>query len=310
MRTDELTHRTEWMQIGRWQVSSELFLDTVFTEKCNRRCAYCIARTRRRCPEDLPAWQSSLAAAFERFPIKSVVILGGEATADPLFWQKLELVEEQVRLHHAERIVLTTNGTLLAEEGFLSRLCASGVDAVNLSRMHDDQAVNDACFGGPTPGRDDIRRMYGALSAAGKTLRLNVNIWRGNLDKAEEMERFADVFEGCCDAVKFSPLMDTAMFDTVEEVERFTRERALPAEEIRALYDRFLSRQRVLSRHRDVLGFVDYAEAMRGSLRVLLKFAQVEDLYDRSSVIPTLKLYPNGCLSNEWSWEKALPDTL
>ena len=38
--------------------------------------------------------------------------------------------------------------------------------------------------------------------------------------------------------------------------------------------------------------------------RVILKYAQVEDKYDRDRVIPTLKLYPNGCLSNEWSYQK------
>ena len=124
------------------------------------------------------------------------------------------------------------------------------------------------------------------------------------LDRAEEMERFTDTFSGCCDAVKFSPLMDAAMFGTAEEAERFTREKALSQGEIRVLFDHFASRQVPLRKQSCVPGFVNYAEVPRGKQRVLLKYAQAEDQYDRDTMIPTMKLYPNGCLSNEWHHEK------
>ena len=302
--TDELTRAATWQQIGRWQVSSELFLDAIFTGRCNRDCKYCIARTKRFCEEDYGKWKETLEKAFDLFPIDSVVILGGEATIDPLFWDKLSLVEQQVRRHQAKRIVLTTNGVQLTEPDFLERLCTSGISSVNLSRMHDDQEVNDRIFGDSTPTRKQIRQIHDALHAAGKTLRLNVNVWRGNLDTAETMERFTDCFSGCCDAIKFSPLMETSMFDVTPAVDAFTQVRALQDDEIRIIYDRFVSRQKLLRREHNVLGFVDYAEAGRGGQLVLLKYAQVEDKYDREHVIPTLKLYPNGCLSNEWSFEK------
>lgn len=310
MQTDELTNKAEWTRIGRWQVSSELFLDVIFTGRCNRCCPYCIARTREFCREDAKAWRKSLEKAFDLFPIKSVVILGGEATADPLLWEKLTLVEEQTRKHAVERVILTTNGVTLTDPVFLKGICESCVNAVNLSRMHDDQERNDMYFGGPTPAIEDIRRIHDALSGSGKTLRLNVNVWRGNLDTVQEMERFTDTFGGCCDAVKFSPLMDTAMFGTVPAVERFTWEKAMTDDEIRVLYDAFASRQTPVRKKSGVLGFVDYAEVMRGSQRVLLKYAQVEDKYDRSRVIPTLKLYPNGSLSNEWDYGKNILDEM
>lgn len=308
--TDELTREASWAKVGSWQVSSELFLDAIFTSRCNRRCAYCIARTKQFCHEDFERWQASLTKAFELFRIGSVVILGGEATIDPLFWEKLAMVEAQAQRHDTQRIILTTNGVKLCDPAFLDRLCASRVASVNLSRMHHDQALNDRSFGGATPTLDDIRRIHDALTAHGKTLRLNVNIWRGNLDSVEAMDAFVDAFAGCCEAVKFSPLMDAAMFGVVPEVERFTAENAIPDDEIRVLYDRFSARLPLLRRRANVLGFVDYAEVERGGQHVLLKYAQVEDKYDRSSVIPTLKLYPNGCLSNEWSYEKDILSTL
>ena len=35
-------------------------------------------------------------------------------------------------------------------------------------------------------------------------------------------------------------------------------------------------------------------------MSAILKYGQVEDQYDRDRMIPTLKLYPNGNLSNAW----------
>lgn len=124
------------------------------------------------------------------------------------------------------------------------------------------------------------------------------------------MESFVSAFPGCCDAVKFTPLMRTDMFDTVDEVTRFTREAAIPEDEIASLWDAFAARHRLIRRARGVLGFVDYAEVDAMGQRVILKYAQVEDKYDRSRVIPTLKLYPNGCLSNEWSFTRDIRERI
>ncbi|MDO5435591.1 MAG: radical SAM protein [Clostridia bacterium] len=308
--TDELTNAAEWIQIGPWKVSSELFLDVIFTNHCNRHCAYCIARTKTYCTEDPSRWQRTLEKAFELFNIGSIIILGGEATVDPRFWEKLADVERLAREYLTGRVILTTNGVRLTEPDFLERLCQSGITAVNISRMHYRQDLNDISFGGPTPTVKEIRHIHDALTAAGKTLRLNANIWRGNLDTITEMERFTDAFAGYCEAIKFSPLMNTAMFGTTSETDRFTAENAIPDEEIRVLYDRFAQRQKMIRKQKNVLGFVDYAEVIRNGQRVLLKYAQVEDKYDRERVIPTLKLYPNGCLSNEWNYRKDILDSL
>ena len=43
---------------------------------------------------------------------------------------------------------------------------------------------------------------------------------------------------------------------------------------------------------------------------VILKYAQVEDKYDPDTTIPTLKLYPNGCLSNTWSFTRDIRERL
>ena len=305
---DEMAQSPVWKPWGHYLVTSELFLDVVFTSACNCSCPFCIARTTSYAAENRAAWESSLRDAFRLFDIRSVILVGGEATADPAFWEKLAFLTGVMAARPPEHLILTTNGVRLREEAFLERLLASPIDAVNLSRMHDDQEINDAVFGRRTLTREEIARLYERLRRAGKTLRLNVNVWRGSLDSVGDMERFAARFAGCCDAVKFTPLMETGMFGTVEEVTRWTRRRAMPEKEIAFLWDAFCERHAPVRRTSRVLGFVDYAETEAEGCRVILKYAQVEDKYDRSRIIPTLKLYPNGCLSNEWSYTKDIRD--
>ena len=55
---------------------------------------------------------------------------------------------------------------------------------------------------------------------------------------------------------------------------------------------------------------MDFAEADVYGQTVIMKYAQVEDKYDRETEIPTLKLYPNGCLSNEWSFTRDIRDRI
>ena len=293
-----------WRDIGRYRVLSGLFLDVVFTSRCSCSCPWCIARTAGTAPEDRAAWGRAVEDAFRLFDIESVIIVGGEATEDSDFFGKLDFLARAMEEGAPKKLILTTNGIALRDELFLERILASRIDAVNISRMHFDQAVNDRVFGRRTLTEDEIRRISGRLAASGKTLRLNVNVWRGNLDTVAGMDGFVRSFAGSCDAIKFTPLMATDMFGTVPRVTERSGSLAIPEEEVRALWDAFVRAHRLIGRAEKVLGFVDYAETEAFGQRVILKYAQVEDKYDRDREIPTLKIYPNGCLSNEWSFQK------
>ena len=308
--SSELDQNPVWTRTGPYRVTSELFLDVVFTSRCDCSCPWCISRTREYAREDPEAWKQAVTDAFRLFPIRNVIILGGEATLDPRFREKLDFLTRAMEGQDTDHLILTTNGCRLKEPEMLDLVLESRIDAVNLSRMHYGQEENDLVFGRPTLTRQEIRTLYEALRRRGKTLRINVNVWRGNLDTAEEMEAFAEAFAGCCDAVKFTPLMRTDMFDTVPEVTAYAAEHALPETEIAALWDAFAERHGPARRASRVLGFVDYAETEACGGRVILKYAQVEDKYDRAAEIPTLKIYPNGCLSNEWSFTKDVRERL
>ncbi len=300
----ELYQNPIWKPLGPYQVSSELFLDVVFTDKCNCTCPWRITRTRKTAREDRTAWETAVTDAFRLFDIRSVVLLGGEATIDPAFWDKLAFLSDTMEGKRVDRLILTTNGIRLRDPAFRAKLAASPIDAFNLSRMHYDQRINDQIFGNQTLTREEIGSLYAIMKEHGKTLRLNANVYRGNLDSCTDMERYVRTFAGLCDAVKFTPLMDTSGFDTVAAVRDCSRALSIPEEEIVGLWNTFLARHGTVCRTSKVLGFVDYAETSVDGQTVILKYAQIEGKYDCENTIPTLKIYPNECLSNEWSFYK------
>lgn len=302
--SSEFDQNPVWTRKGPFSVSSELFLDVVFTSACDCSCPWCIARTPEYAAEDRSAWEKAVLDAFRLFRIRNVIILGGEATVDPCFREKLDFLSRAMEGQPAEHLILTTNGNRLKDPETLRAVLDSRIDAVNLSRMHYLQAENDRIFGRATLTPDEIRALYGQMKANGMTLRINVNVWRGNLDTAEEMDAFVSAFIGACDAVKFTPLMRTDMFGTVAEVTEYAGRAALSEKETAELWNAFAARHDLQRRNGRVLGFVDYAEVRAAGQQVILKYAQVEDKYDRDTEIPTLKIYPNGCLSNEWSYTK------
>ena len=61
--SSEFSQKPVWRSVGRCRVTSELFLDVVFTSACNCTCPYCIARTKTCAPEDPAAWQRALEDA-------------------------------------------------------------------------------------------------------------------------------------------------------------------------------------------------------------------------------------------------------
>ena len=298
----EVSQKAKWTAIGKYSVTSELFIDLIFNNACNCNCPFCIAKTKSFAEENFDKWKISLKSAFKIFDIKHVIILGGEATIDPCFWEKVGFLSELSA--KVQNIILTTNGIRLRNCDFLNGIAKSCITSVNISYMNHDKAVNDQIFGADTLTKSDIEQIYRVLKANGKTLRINANVYRGNLDTVLGMNQFTDYFSGCCDYIKFSPLMDTEMFHTIDSVLDYSKNSSLSESEVRQLYDDYSSQFTVIMKSPNILGFVDYSQLSAKGQGVILKYAQVEDKYDRNTVIPTLKLYPNGNLSNEWDYKK------
>ena len=300
----ELIQNVVYKKMGNFLVSNELFLDLIFTEKCNCNCKFCIAKTPEYAERKLEEWKKNLKRTLKLFDVHNIIILGGEATIDPLFFKKVNYLETLLPETRVDNVILTTNGIMFRNESFLQGVVNSCINTVNLSYMNYDKKKNDDVMRGNTLTKEEVKHVYDIFVAAGMTMRLNVNVWKNNVDTVEELNNFVDYFNGCATAIKFSPLMNAHMFGVVDDVEKFTADNELSHEQIRSLYDAFAVDNDVVRKNDGVFGLVDYKEVQRNGQHVILKYAQVEDTYDLDTVIPTLKLYPNGALSNEWDYKK------
>jgi len=292
-------------QKGKYLVGNKIFLDLVFNNKCNFNCPFCIAKTNGYSTTDLKEWKKAIKKTLEVFKeeIDSLIILGGESTVDPDFFTKLDYIDEITKDRHIFTI-LTTNGYMLKHEKFIERIAKSSIDSINISVMNHHHKKNNVLMGANTLTRKELKHIYDVIHKSGKTIRFNTNVAKNNLNSVKEMEEYIKYFKGCYDAIKFTPLMETDMFNTVESVLNYTHKYALSKEEIKELFDELASRHQENSHNDKVFGLINYGDLTIFDEHIILKYEQVEDMYDLDKVIPTLKLYPNGCLSNEWNYKK------
>lgn len=290
---------------GKYVVGNRIFLDLVFNNKCNFNCPFCIARTKSYSDSDLGKWKKAIKKTLEVFKeeIDSLIILGGEATVDPDFFTKLDYIDEITKDNHIFTI-LTTNGYMLKNDKFLEKVTKSSIDSINISVMHYDHEKNNMLMGANTLTREELNHIYNELHKSGKTVRFNTNVAKNNLNNVKEMEEYIKFFKGCYDAIKFTPLMKTDMFNTTDSVLGYTHKNALSKKAIKKLFDELASKHQKNFFNNKVFGLINYGDITIFDEHIILKYEQVEDMYDLDKVIPTLKLYPNGCLSNEWNYKK------
>ena len=305
----EVEKKFSFKEKGDYIVSNRLFLDLIFNNRCNHKCKFCIAKTKSYCDEDLERWKTSFKKTIEVFgeEIDSLIILGGEATVDPYFFTKLDYINEVTKKKHIFTI-LTTNGFMLRNNSFLEKLAHSSIDSVNISVMNHNHEHNNFLMGANTLTKDELKHIYEVLHNSKKTVRLNTNVAKNNLNTLSEMEDYIKYFKGCFDVIKFTPLMKTDMFNTDDDVLEYTHENAMDKESIKELFDSLVNKYNKNSSNNKVFGLINYADLTVFDEHIILKYEQVEDMYDLDKVIPTLKLYPNGNLSNEWDYKKNILD--
>ena len=306
---NEVSKKFEFHKKGKYMVGNKIFLDLVFNNRCNFNCPFCIARTKSYSKENLEEWKKSIKRTLEIFKeeIDTIIILGGEATVDPNFFTKLDYIEKITKQNHVFTI-LTTNGYMLKNEKFINRITTSSIDSINISVMNHNHKKNNRLMGTNTLTKKQLKHIYEVLHESGKTVRFNTNVAKNNLNSVDEMEEYIKYYKGCYDTIKFTPLMKTDMFNTKDEVLVYTHKNSLPKEEIKQLFDELAERHQKNYFNNKVFGLINYGDLTIYDEHIILKYEQVEDMYDLDSVIPTLKLYPNGYLSNEWNYQKNILD--
>ena len=285
--------------VGKYMVSSEAFVDFIFNEKCNCNCKFCIANVNNKVKEDLDTWKKHTEAMFKVFDIKDIIILGGESTIDPYFFEKVDFIGNVMNKTN-RNIILTTNGIMLRNKNFLDKLCKTVITTVNISYMNADRDKNISVMRGNVLTVDELKEIRKTLNNNNMTLRLNSNVFRGNCDNVKEILFYIDTLKDAADAIKFAPLIKTDSFGTESSVSNFTDEVVMSQEEIDLLFDEVCKCGDDILSNDGVFGYVKYNELTINGCKVLLKHSQLSELFDKNKEIANLKMYPNGNLSNLW----------
>ncbi|MBK9089562.1 MAG: radical SAM protein [Holophagales bacterium] len=121
-----------------WCLSAPLYVELAITERCQSRCLYCSAMpfSEREMDTDTAL---RIVSELGDLRVFTVVISGGEPTLHPGI---LEIVDAATR--RIPKVMLNTNGILLADYGFASELCRIAPRAtLSISLDSADVNVND-----------------------------------------------------------------------------------------------------------------------------------------------------------------------
>lgn len=161
-------------------VSDNAYLSIVATNNCQKSCPYCInSETNRHL--DLPIEKAceNIKALVGKFHIKEAIILGGE----PLLHHRILKLVSRLRMTTGlEMLRLTTNGIALKDnDEFIRKL----FDADN-----GIQGINISCHNGKDfMSYNELGRICRSVKNTNPNvkIRINTNIWRGNLDKLGDL---------------------------------------------------------------------------------------------------------------------------
>jgi pyruvate-formate lyase-activating enzyme len=162
------------------------WLEVNLLERCNARCAWCIERAGYH-PNYHAPMQVIRAAAIQSGKT-NIILLGGE----PLLYPDLkDLVFGLSRL--GRNVWITTNGFLLSKKFVEEKL--AGVHGVNISIHHFDLKCNQEITGVLLQESRLTESIY-ALHALGASVRLNCNAIAGQIDNAEQINRYVQWARG------------------------------------------------------------------------------------------------------------------
>lgn len=206
-----------------------------------------------------------------------MIILGGEATVDPNFFKKLKFIEKVTKENHIFTI-LTTNGYMLKNKNFLHKIATSSIDSINISVMNHNYEKNNDLMGVKTLKKEELREIYKVLHRYGKTVRLNTNVAKNNLSTIKEIEDYIRFYKGCYDVIKFTPLMNTDMFNTINRVLKYTHTNTMSKIEIKELFDSLVNKYNKNLDNNKVFGLINYTDLNIFGEHIILKYEQVEDM--------------------------------
>lgn len=296
---------TEFINNGkRFLLSNYPYLDIVFNDHCNAKCKFCISHLihkKEKC--DIYKQMPKIDYAIERMGVKEVLLLGGEPTInDDIF-----IILDHLKRYRLNKICLTTNGHRMAKDlNYAKKLLSSGITHVNISYMTADKEKQTYISGSPCYVSLENLWQFKALADDNNVhLRINNNVFAGNNDSLISLLNFYWSVSNKCHSVKFSPLLKTDSFSTVNEVTEFNAKNILPDAGYDNLWEQVENHfgNYPILRNTETFGFVEYSMVIMPT-PIILNYNQHGKLREKvikEGKINNLKLLATGDLSLSWN---------
>jgi molybdenum cofactor biosynthesis enzyme MoaA len=290
-------------------LSTYPYLDIVIHDHCNAKCKFCVAHlVHKKEQASLEAQKEKISYAIQKMGVKEVLLLGGEPTINDKLFEYVDYLK-QFKL---KKICVTTNGhRMAADKSYAAKVLRCGITHLNISLMSFDPDKQQEYSGTKVfltySDLVDFRNLAGTSCS----IRINNNVFKGNNDTIQEMAQFYYMAYAQVDSVKFSPLLKTDSFSTINEVTEFNRANALSDEGYDALWKdaeyAFSAAETVpILRNKATFGFVEYSMVMLPT-PIIFNYNQHGKLREKvikEHKINNIKLLATGDLSLSWNREE------
>jgi len=289
-----------------YNINQQPYLDVVLTDKCNRKCKFCIADLvdkKENCNADV--FEKQIVYAIKNFGVRELLLVGGEPTISQGLFPLLNSLVPNYN-DELKKICITTNGDKLTNEKFRTRLFEY-VTHVNLSLMHTSiQRQVDIANKDTFITIEQLKEIYAAAKKQKVELRINANIFKENLDGYQEVMEFYNTVKDYCDSVKFSPLLKVDNFSVVNKVTKFVKDNILSDKVYETLFNNIEAAycKYAIVRNPLTFGFVEYRMICMDT-PIILNYNHRGMMADKAKrgYINGIKLLTNGNLSLSWNKE-------
>lgn len=284
------------------------YLDLILTDRCNARCKFCVAHLVHEKEDcNFLTHTEQILYAVNNLNVKEVLLLGGEPTVSKDLFPIIHFLNNL----NLDKICITTNGIKLRNEKFRWELLRSGITHMNISVMSLNPKKQKEINGvSKNIDLETLKEVYKLANVFGVNVRINTNVFKENNDTIQDMLKFYDSVKAYCHSIKFSPLLKTDSFSTINEVTEFNRQKILSDNEYEELWTKL---ERVLGdfpivRNKKCLGFVEYSMIMCNP-PIFLNYnhrGKMMKNVTEEKKINSIKLLTNGHLS--LSWNREMPE--
>lgn len=291
----------------KFLLSDYPYLDIVMHDHCQAKCKFCIAKlVHKKQMANFEQQKEKILYAVDKLGVREVLLLGGEPTLNPRLLCYLKFLRD---IPEINKICLTTNGFKLQEDGmFMAEMMDNGLTHLNISIMnkYPSKQFDINQYGPLNP--NFLYELKDRSERYDIKIRINTNVFLDNNDSLEDMIDFYEYFKIYADSIKFSPLLKTDSFSTVNEVTEFNHKHLLSDSAYDSLWQSIESHYSdyPIVRNKETFGFVEYSMIMK-DVPIILNYNQHGKLREKvikEGKINNLKLLPTGDLSLSWNREE------